>query len=218
MSAYVPSKIKPRLRGVAHFIGFCVALAASVALVMSPRTGEAYVGGVVYAATLTLMLGMSALYHRPMWSYGARRILRRIDHSGIFLLIAGSYTAFWTLTPPEHRSTLLLWVMWISAIIGVVAFVFWTDMPRVLRAATYVVLGLSAIPLVVVLPVVFGWPTTVMVIASAGIYIAGAAVYARRWPNPDPKVFGYHEIFHLMVLLAAGLHFGIISTRHWSVT
>jgi len=216
LSAYVPSKVKPKLRGVFHFIGFCTALAASTALVLSPLTGEAYLGGVVYAATLTLMLGMSALYHRPMWSYGARRILRRIDHSGIFFLIAGSYTGIWTLTPPAHRSNGLLWAMWISAIVGVVAFVLWTDMPRLLRAATYVVLGLSALPLVFELPVVFGWPTTLAVAASAVIYIAGAAVYARRWPNPDPRVFGYHEIFHLMVLLAAGLHFGIISTRHWA--
>ena len=82
--------------------------------------------------------------------------------------------------------------------------------------ALYVVLGLSSIPMVLELPVVFGWPTTMLVIASAAIYIAGAAVYARRWPNPDPKVFGYHEIFHLMVLLAAGLHFGIITSNHWA--
>ncbi len=216
MSPYVPSKIKPKFRGVSHFIGFCVAVVASLALVASPRTGEAYVGGLVYAATLTLMLGMSALYHRPMWSYAARRILRRVDHSGIFFLIAGSYTAFWTLTPPAHRSTPLLWAMWISATIGVVAFVLWTDMPRMLRAATYVALGLSALPLVLKLPVVFGWPTTWVVLASAAIYIAGAAVYARRWPNPDPRVFGYHEIFHLMVLLAAGLHFAIICSNHWA--
>lgn len=217
MSAYVPSKIKPKLRGVFHFIGFCTALVASAALVFSPKSGEAYVGGVVYAATLTIMLGLSALYHRPMWTHGARRVLRRIDHSGIFFLIAGSYTAFWTLTPPAHRSVPLLWAMWIGAIVGVIAMVFWTDMPRPLRAAVYVVLGLSAIPLVIELPAVFGWPTTLTVMASAIIYIAGAAVYARRWPNPDPKVFGYHEIFHLMVLLAAGLHFGLIASNHWTV-
>ena len=216
MSAYVPSKVKPKLRGVFHFIGFCTALVASLALVLSPRTGEAYVGGVTYAATLTVMLGLSALYHRPMWSHGARRVLRRIDHSGIFFLIAGSYTAFWTLTPADHRSTLLLGIMWSCVAVGVIAFVFWTDMPRVLRAATYVVLGLSSIPLVLQLPVVFGWGTTLWVIASACIYIAGAAVYARRWPNPDPKVFGYHEIFHLLVLLAAGIHFAIITHSHWS--
>ncbi len=217
MSTYVPSKVKPKLRGVFHFIGFCTALAASVALVFSPKVGEAYVGGVVYAATLTVMLGMSALYHRPMWSYSARRILRRVDHSGIFFLIAGSYTAFWTLTPASSRSTVLLCVMWTSAILGVFAFVLWTDMPRLLRAGTYVGLGLSAVPLVLELPVVFGWPTTMVVFASAVIYIAGAAVYARRWPNPDPRVFGYHEVFHLMVLLAAGLHFGIIAINHWTI-
>jgi hemolysin III len=217
LSAYVPSKIKPRYRGVSHFIGFCISLAASVALLGSPKSGEAYLGGVVYAVTLSLMLGISALYHRPMWSYAARRILRRVDHSGIFLMIAGSYTAFWTLTPPAHRSNTLLWLMWISAIVGVVTFTLWTDMPRVLRAATYVVLGLSSLPLVFELPAVFGWPTTLTVLASAAIYILGAAVYARRWPNPDPRVFGYHEIFHLLVLLAASLHFGLIASRHWEL-
>ena len=215
MTDYVPSKVKPKYRGAAHYIGFWVALVASVALVFSPKTGEAYVGGVIYAGSLTLMLGMSALYHRPMWSYGARRILRRVDHSGIFVLIAGSYTGMWTLTPPAHRSNALLWAMWISSVIGVVTFVFWTDMPRVLRAATYVVLGLSSLPLVYELTPVFGWSTTLTVLAGAAVYIAGAAVYARRWPNPDPRIFGYHEIFHVMVLIAAGLHFATISSKHW---
>lgn len=217
MSLYVPSKVKPKLRGVFHFIGFLVSIAASVALLESPRTGEVYTGGLVYAACLVLMLGISALYHRPMWSYGARRILRRVDHSGIFFMIAGSYTAFWTLTPPAHRSNLLLGLMWGGAIIGVVTFSLWTDMPRVLRAAVYVVLGLSSLPLVYELPAVFGWTTTLTVLASAVIYIVGAMVYARRWPNPDPKVFGYHEIFHLLVLLAASMHFALIAREHWKI-
>ncbi len=152
MSAYVPSKIKPKLRGVFHFIGFCTAAVSSVALLFSPKTGEAYAGGVIYAATLVIMLGLSALYHRPMWSHGARRVLRRIDHSGIFFLIAGSYTAFWTLTPEANRSTWQLIVMWACVAVGVVSFVFWTDMHRGLRATVYVVLGLSTLPLVRDLP------------------------------------------------------------------
>ncbi len=216
MSAYVPSKIKPKLRGVFHFIGFCTAAVSSTALIFSPQTGEKYVGGVIYAATLVIMLGLSALYHRPMWTYGARRVLRRIDHSGIFFLIAGSYTAFWTLTPEANRSSWQMIVMWACVAVGVVTFVFWTDMPRGLRAAVYVVLGLSTMPLVLELPAVFGWGTTGLVMLSAVIYIGGAGVYARRWPNPDPKVLGYHEIFHGMVLIAAGIHFWIIAGNHWA--
>ncbi len=216
MSAYVPSKIKPKYRGVSHFIGFCVALAAGAALLGSPQSGEPYVGGVVYALTLITMLGMSALYHRPMWSHGARRILRRVDHSGIFFLIAGTYTAFWTVAPEAVRSTLLLWVMWSCVIAGVLAFVLWTDMPRVLRSAVYVVLGLSTLPLAVALPGFVGWPGTLGVLGGGAIYIAGAVVYARRWPNPDPRIFGYHEVFHVMVLIAAGMHFAVVFRVHWA--
>lgn len=209
------SKVKPKLRGVSHFIGFFISLATGVALLASPQTGEGYLGGLVYAGSLSLALGISALYHRPMWSYRARRILRRVDHSGIFFLIAGTYTAFWAMAPHPVRSTFLLWLMWGSSMAGVVAMSVWTDGPRMLRAAVYVVLGLSTLPLAIELPGFVGWLGTFGVLGGGAVYIAGAVVYARRWPNPDPRVFGYHEVFHVMVLLAAGMHFAVVFRMHW---
>lgn len=206
---------KPKLRGVFHFIGFFVALAAGVALVVSPLTGRAYAGGLVYAGSLVLMLGLSALYHRPMWGHGARRILRRFDHSGIFFLIAGTFTAFWTNAPPDLQVPWQLGLMWGCAALGVPAMVFWTDMPRALRAAIFVGMGLATLPMAVSLPRFVGWDGMAGVLGGGAVYIAGAGVYARRWPNPDPRVFGYHEVFHAMVLLAAAMHFAVVARMHW---
>jgi hemolysin III len=211
-----PPKVKPKLRGVSHYIAFCSAVVASVALVFSPRTGAAYAGGVVYGVTVMLMFGLSALYHRPMWSHRARRILRRVDHAGISPLIAGSSTAFLTLAPVELRSAFQLGALWAAAIGGTLMLVLWTDMPRLLRAGTYVAVGLTAAPLVHHLPAILGWARTGWVMGGAAIYILGAAVYARRWPNPDPRVFGYHEVFHLMVVIAAAMHYGVILDLHWN--
>ncbi|MBS1150581.1 MAG: hypothetical protein H6Q89_2279 [Myxococcaceae bacterium] len=100
---------------------------------------------------------------------------------------------------------------------GAVTFVVWTDMPRMLRAGTYVAMGLASMPLVLNLPQIIGWHRTGWVMFASALYILGAAVYARRWPNPDPKVFGYHEVFHVMVVLAAAIHFWAVVDLHWSI-
>ena len=217
MSDDEPEKVKPWLRGVTHYLTFFVALAASVALWGSPRTGVAYVGGLVYAVCVLLLFGISGAYHRLHWSKRSLRVFRQLDHSGIFLMIAGSYTAFWTLSPEAARSAFSLALMWGCAGFGILAFVLWTDMHRALRAATYVVLGLSTIPHALRLPELFGWSHTLQVLGGGLVYIVGAAVYAKRWPNPSPRVFGYHEIFHLLVILAAVLQFTAIVQLHWAI-
>jgi hemolysin III len=208
--------VKPRLRGLSHFVAFFVAIVASLALVFSPRTGLAYVGGLVYAASIVVMFGISGMYHWLTWSFRTRRIFRQLDHSGIFFLIAGTYSAYWSLSPEGSRSLFSIWLMWGSAIFGVIAFVFWTDMHRALRAATYVVIGVSTAPHAFKLPAIFGWWACALVLGGGVVYIAGALVYARRWPNPDPKVFGYHEVFHVMVIIAAVMHFSGVVRLHWA--
>src|SRR4051812_39062839 len=111
-----PEKVKPRLRGASHFMAFFVAVAAGAALVaLTPLHGGARLGAAVYALGLALMLGASGFYHRPMWSPGTRRVMKKIDHAAIFVQIAGTYTAFWSFTPPELRSVVLLAVLWVSA-------------------------------------------------------------------------------------------------------
>lgn len=207
-----PLKVKPRLRGVIHFLSFFVSLGGIAELAMSPLTGWRYVSGIIYACSLALLLGLSALYHRPMWSHAMRARLRLVDHCGIFALIAGSYTPFAALVSP-HSWTWGLLFMWLGAL-GGIAHVFLNNHGnRVLRAAVYVVLGLSTAPLVFTLPAFIGWGRVSLLLAGAVIYIAGAGVYAKRWPNPKPSVFGYHEVFHTFVVIAAALHFSVI----WSI-
>lgn len=211
-----PVKVKPLLRGSSHFIGFCVALFAGAGLVaLTPQHGAARIGAFVYVAGLALMLGLSGFYHRPMWSPATRRILKKLDHAGIFFQIAGTYTAFWTLAPPSLRSVPLLCVMWGCALTGAFVFGIFTDLHRAIRAGTYVGLGLSTLPLALALPQIIGLAPALVTLAGAGIYIAGAVVYARRWPNPDPRVFGYHEVFHVLVVVAAAMQFAVIARQHF---
>lgn len=207
-----PEKVKPALRGVFHFLAFFAALGGVVELAMAPVSGWRLVAGVLYGCSLAAMLGLSALYHRPMWSHAMRAKLRLVDHCGIFFLIAGSYTPFAALVAPNDWTPGLVG-MWLGAFAGI-AHVYVNDHGhRGLRAGIYVVLGLSAAPLVFSLPVHVGWPPVLLLLAGAVVYIAGAGVYAKRWPNPRPSVFGYHEVFHLLVLVAAALHFAAV----WSV-
>lgn len=207
-----PTKVKPRLRGVFHFLGFFVSLGGFAELAMAPQTGWRYVAGLIYAASLTTLLGLSALYHRPMWSKAARARLRFVDHCGIFFLIAGSYTPFAALIAPTGWTWGLVG-MWGGALAGI-AHVFLNDHGhRGLRAGIYVVLGLSSSPLVFTLPPLVGWGVVGLLLAGAVIYILGAGVYAKRWPNPKPSFFGYHEVFHLFVLAAAAFHYAAV----WSI-
>jgi hemolysin III len=211
------AKVKPRLRGWSHFVSFFVAVAAGAVLVArTPRHGGALIGAIVYAVCLALMLGISGFYHWPTWSPRARRALKKVDHAGIFLQIAGTYTAFWTLAPVEVRSNVLLVVMWGAAVFGSVTFGVFIDLHRAVRAGTYVALGLSTLPLALQLPRFIGSSVTAVVIAGAAVYIAGAIVYARRWPNPDPRIFGYHEVFHLMVVAAAAAQFWAVVHTHFA--
>lgn len=215
-AASLPQKVKPLLRGSFHFFSFFVAVLGGVALVaLTPQHGVAQVGAAVYASGLALMLGLSGFYHWPTWTPAKRRVMKKLDHAGIFFQIAGTYTAFWTLAPPPLRSVPLLCVMWGCALTGAVVFGVFTDLHRGIRAGTYVGLGLSTLPLALALPQIIGLAPALVTLAGAGIYIAGAVVYARRWPNPDPRVFGYHEVFHVMVVIAAAMQFAVIWRQHF---
>jgi hemolysin III len=202
-------KVKPRLRGVFHFVAFFAALGGCAFLAMAPLDGPRYLAGLIYGAGLCAMLGLSALYHRPMWSHRARARLRRVDHAGIFLLIGGTFTPIAVLRAGGHADGWLL-AMWGACLMGMVFMVAFSHAHRGLRAAVYVVVGLIAAPLVLSMPGLIGPARVGLIVLGAAIYILGAAVYAKRWPNPDPKVLGYHEIFHLMVVAAAAIHFGVV--------
>jgi len=207
-----PEKVKPRLRGTFHAWGFVASLFGIFELAIAPVEGWRWAAGVIYGACLSLMLGLSALYHRPMWSHAARNRLRAVDHLGVFFLIAGSYTPMAALQSP-HEATPGLIGMWLGAVAGMVHAMINLHGNRNARAFVYVALGLCASPMVYSLPPYIGLTRTLMLAAGAAIYILGAVVYARRWPNPNPRVLGYHEFFHALTIISAGLHYAVI----WSV-
>ena len=202
---------RPRLRGVSHQWAFFFSLAAGFSLVVAAPAGEATVAAAIYAASVAALFGTSALYHRVTWATAsARRWMRRLDHSMIFLLIAGTYTPFALLVLDGTLATVILVVVWAGALGGIVLKLVWIDAPKVVVAAVYVVLGWVAVVALPDLVDELGVASTVLVVAGGMLYTAGAAVYALRRPDPVPAVFGYHEIFHALVIAAAALQYAVV--------
>jgi hemolysin III len=203
--------IKPRLRGVSHEYAFFVSLALGVALILAASDGRARVAAAIYAVALSGLLGTSALYHRVTWRPAARRWMRRLDHSMIFVLIAGTYTPVSLLALRGSLATVVLIVLWAGALGGVLFKLLWIDAPKWLLAAVYVALGLATAAVFGELPATIGWLGVAGLATGGLLYVIGAVVYASGRPNPWPKVFGYHEVFHALVLAAAALHYAVIA-------
>jgi hemolysin III len=211
-AAAVPeARVKPRLRGVFHQYAFFVSLASGTLLVLLATTTRATVAAAIYAASVSALFGVSALYHRVTWAPQARRRMRRLDHSMIFLLIAGTYTPVALLVLQHTLATVVLAVVWAGAAAGVVLELAWSRAPRWLGGTVYLALGWVA---VVATPQLFarlGVTGGLLIVAGGLAYSAGAAVYARRRPDPAPAVFGYHEVFHLLVIAGVAAHYLAIS-------
>ena len=203
---------KPRLRGVSHQWAFFFSLAAGFTLVVAAPTGEATVAAAIYAASVAALFGTSALYHRITWaSQNARRWMRRLDHSMIFLLIAGTYTPFALLVLEGTLAIVILVVVWAGALGGIVLKLVWIDAPKPLVAVLYVMLGWVAVAAFPDLIRELGVTSTALVVAGGLLYTAGAVVYALGRPDPVPTVFGYHEVFHALVIAAAALQYAAIA-------
>jgi hemolysin III len=203
---------KPQFRGVLHQIAFFVSLIAGGVLVALAPSPPAMLAAAIYAGSLSALLGTSALYHRVTWSVSARRWMGRLDHSMINVLIAGTFTPFALVVLSKDMGGLLLEMVWTGALIGILLHVFWLDAPKWLSAVLYVALGRMG---VVAAPQVIeraGWTVAGLVLAGGLLYTAGALVYAMRRPDPAPASFGYHEVFHALVVAASGLHFGAIAS------
>jgi hemolysin III len=195
---------RPRLRGVFHQYAFVAAVAAGIALVAAADGTAARISAWIYAAALAAMFGASALYHRVTWrSPRVRGWMRRLDHSAIFLLIAGTYTPFAVLAFEGVLADVILVVVWAGAAAGLVLNLVWIHAPKWLAALVYVALGWVGIVTLPQLVEHAGVPATALVLAGGALYTAGAVVYALRRPNPAPAVFGYHELFHVLVIAAA---------------
>ena len=202
---------KPKLRGWLHAIMFPRALAAGILLVALAGTAEARRASAVFATSAVLLFGTSALFHRGDWSPKVHGILRRMDHSNIFLIIAGTYTPFAVLILPPGDGRTLLWIVWSGALAGVAFRVLWVGAPRWLYTPVYVALGWVA---VFYLPEFLrsgGASVVVLIIVGGGLYSAGALVYGLKRPNPSPRWFGFHEVFHLFTVAAFVVHYVAVS-------
>ena len=202
---------KPRLRGVSHQWAFFVSLGAGAALILAASGAQAVFAMSIYAFSLSAMLGTSALYHRVTWTPEVRQWMRRLDHTMIFVFIAGTYTPFALLVMHGTLANVILIVVWATAAAGLILNLVWITAPYWVTSVIYLSTGWVAI---VSLPQLWDeiGPVGVGLIALGGaLYSAGAVVYAKRKPDPRPEVFGYHEIFHVLVIAAAAAHFAAIA-------
>jgi hemolysin III len=210
-AAHPEVQVKPRLRGVFHQYAFFASLASGTLLVLLAATTRALVAAAVYAASVSALFGVSALYHRVTWTTSARRRMRRLDHAMIFLLIAGTYTPVGLLVLHGTLGAVVLAVVWGGALVGIVLQLAWTTAPRWLGGTVYLALGWVAVAAMPQLFARLGVAGGLLVVVGGLVYSAGAAVYALRRPDPVPAVFGYHEVFHLLVIAGVAAHFLAIS-------
>ncbi len=198
---------RPLLRGVSHLIAAVAAFPAAWWLVGRAGSEAGRVGAAVYGGTLVLLFAVSATYHRVFWTDPAvRKAVGRVDHSAIFLLIAGTYTPFCLLIGHAGGKALLA-AVWFAAALGVVVVVLVPQTPKTVRSGLYVLLGWLIVPYLADLWTALGPRPFAYLIGGGALYTVGAAIYASRRPDPFPAVFGFHEIFHVLVIAAAGLQF-----------
>jgi hemolysin III len=208
----VDPELIPRLRGVFHVWALVASLAAGIVLVILADGSLATLTSRINAAALVCMFGASAFYHRFPWKSAARRVwARRLDHSAIFVFIAGSYMPFALLRFHGSIRWTILALVWIGAGLGLLFELVWIDSPRWLKVIAYMTVGWVG---VIAAPQLFsavGAAGSILLIAGGCFYTVGALVYASRWPNPLPRTLGFHEGFHLLVVAAAATQFVAVS-------
>ena len=204
------SVVKPKLRGWLHAATFPIAVVAGLVLVVVAPSTEVRVSAAVYTLTAALLFGISAIYHRGHWSPRVRATLKRLDHANIFLIIAGTYTPFTLLLLPPGQARLLLTLVWVGALVGVAFRVLWIGAPRWLYVPIYVALGWAAVFWLPQFASHGGAAVVTLIIVGGLLYTVGAVVYGTKKPNPSPRWFGFHEVFHAFTLAAfASHHVGI---------
>jgi len=218
------AEVKPKLRGWLHLAITPVALVAGIVLIVLSPTATTRIGSAAFGLSSLLLFGVSALYHTRSWSPRVWALLRRFDHSNIFLLIAGSYTPFSLILLDGTERVVLLSVVWGGAVLGVLFRVFWLDAPRWLYLPIYIALGWAA---VFFIPAFFdgavglgegvGIATFVLILTGGALYTFGGVVYGVKRPNPWPAWFGFHEVFHSFTILAFLSHYVGVSIATYSL-
>jgi hemolysin III len=200
-------ELTPRMRGVSHAWALWFAAIACVVLALYAPTGLARAAALVYGIGLCALFAASGLYHRWRWNPRWRPLLRRIDHSTIFVFIAASYTPVALLVLEGPVKVIVLASVWAGALAGVALSVAWITAPRALVAACYLALGWVSVITIPQLATKLGVAPFVLFVVGGLLYTVGAVIYATRRPNPWPRTFGFHEIFHALVIAAAAVHF-----------
>ncbi len=205
-----PSPTKPLLRGHFHQGMFFVALGALIPLLFRTHNVKELFAILVYAVCGLTMFGVSTLYHRITWSQERRLLWKKLDHAGIYLMIAGSFTPIALLALPESSTQILLFIIWGVAAVGILQSIFFVNVPKYVSSLIYLIAGYLIVPYIGDLKTSLG-SLNVWIIFFGGIaYSLGAVCYALKWPKLNPKYFGYHEVFHIFVNMGAIFHFYVI--------
>jgi hemolysin III len=202
---------RPKLRGVLHGIAFPLTVVAGIVLVSLAGSDRARVGCAVYALSACLLFGVSAVYHRWHGSPRVRTVLQRLDHANIFLIIAGTYSPLAVLVLQGRTSRVVLTVVWAGALLGITLQLLWRSAPRWLYVPIYLALGWVAVFVIPDLLHHGGVAVLVLVAVGGTLYSLGALVYAFKRPDPVPRVFGYHEVFHALTVAAFVLQYVAVS-------
>jgi hemolysin III len=203
--------VKPRLRGLFHALGFVAAVPLGIVLIVEAETARGRLAAAVFASSVVTMFGASALYHSPDWTPGPRRWLRRVDHAGIYVLIAGTYTPFALLVLDGYWRFLLLAIVWTGALAAIVFKFGWVDAPTWISAVIGVALGWIGVIMFPQLLDEIGLVGSALVLVGGLLYTVGAVVYATRRPDPYPSVFGFHEVFHVLVIAAVACQYAAVA-------
>ncbi|MEU0786100.1 hemolysin III family protein [Streptomyces sp. NPDC006173] len=203
--------IKPKLRGWLHAGMVPASLIAGIVLICLARTPQAAVACAVYAVTAWMLFATSAIYHRGTWGPLGEALLRRLDHANIFLIIAGTCTPLAVILLPPGQRSVLLWIVWTGALAGIAFRVFWVGAPRWLYTPCYLALGWAPVRYLPDFLRTGGVAVLGLIVAGGLLYSAGAVVYALKRPDPSPRWFGFHEVFHALTVAAFTAHYIAIS-------
>lgn len=208
-TAALAGSTRPRARGWIHFVAFLVTpgLAGTMISIAAVQNGRAAVGAAVYCATMLLMFGTSALYHLRTWSARGWQLMRRADHAMIFLFIAGTYTPFGLIALNGATRWWLLGTVWVGAAVGMTLKLTNPHGARGLTVPLYIALGWAAVVVMGEIAATSGLTAVILLVAGGLMYTVGGIFYAAHWPNPAPGTFGYHEVFHLLTVLAAACQY-----------
>jgi hemolysin III len=209
--------MKPRLRGWLHLGTFPLALAAGITLVTLSPAGRPRLGAAIFATTSAMLFGISALFHRGDWGPRSYAWLRRLDHSSIFLLIAGTYTPFALLLLDRRDAAILLGIVWVGALIGIAFRLLWLSAPRRVYLPIYILLGWVAIFWVNDFATAAGPAVLTLIVVGGVFYSLGGVIYGIKRPNPLPGWFGFHEVFHSCTIVAFVVHYVGVSIATYSL-